>query len=61
MTVKLSAFPFFLNRRLDEPDFELTKPSTGQAYNDTTNNQRKEKETKLGLPANDTSPSDAKL
>jgi hypothetical protein len=25
--------PIFLKRRLKEPDFELTKPSTGQEYN----------------------------
>jgi hypothetical protein len=32
-----------LNRRLHEPDFELTKPSTGQAYNDTTKQPKERK------------------
>jgi hypothetical protein len=35
----------FLNGRLEEPDFELTKPSTGQT-------NRKEK---LGIPIRDAS------
>jgi hypothetical protein len=54
----------FLNGRLEEPDFELTKPSTGKDYNDYngTNNKAKEKG-KLGLPARarDTSTCGAKL
>jgi hypothetical protein len=40
----LSLLPNFLNGRLEEPDFELTKPSTGKDYNDYngTNNKAKE-------------------
>jgi hypothetical protein len=38
---------FFLNIRLIEPDFELTKPSTGQEYN--KNNHNRKKKTKTGV------------
>jgi hypothetical protein len=31
----------FLNRRLEEPDFELTKPSTGQDYMSTNKHKTK--------------------
>jgi hypothetical protein len=39
----------FLKRRLDELDFELTKPSTGQAYNDTMKQPKERKKNKAGI------------
>jgi hypothetical protein len=37
----------FLNIRLIEPDFKLTKPSTSQEYNG--NNHNRKKKTKTGV------------
>jgi hypothetical protein len=41
----------FLNRRLKESNFKLTKPSTGQKYKVAHNKEKKKKkEKKLGTP-----------
>jgi hypothetical protein len=39
---------FFLNRRLDELSFELTKPSTGQEYKVARNKEKEEKRKNWG-------------
>jgi hypothetical protein len=36
---------FFLNGRLEESDFELTKPSTGQEYKNTNKHEKKTEDT----------------
>jgi hypothetical protein len=51
----------FLKRRLDEPSFELTKPSTGQEYRVARNKEKRKEKKKLGIPALDTSPGGEEL